>query len=465
MLDLYFADWSLVPKEDRDLVPDDRSMRVTSGTPIVVDEAMRAVEPWCTFLRLYSENISKRSVQAYALDAVRFARFLESQDVDVLAARQSDLVAYRRERLASGLALRSWSRELVVIRAFFKFLCDTGQRETLPWIKVGSRSVVTPRVPRTDMDVRALSHAQWVAFQRVGLGGELPNGSLDCSFRGRNTVRNSCAAELALTSGMRLSEWCSLLGFEVAATDSGASLVLQACAKNGRRRRVYIPASTVRSVELYRNTERLATIRKAQKSLAARFSTSAVVNEIDAARGVVTYQLNGRTETKAFPEISPSVRRLLVQRDKDGWIEPLSLFVGRGGLPPSQRRWHQYFEEANKRLARLNGLLPAMPAAISPHDLRHTFAIVLLRSLQARAAQLERSRPMHGAGTISEHIIHNPLLTLQRLLGHASPSTTMEYLRYIDESDELVQRAFESWSDHERDYASYVLEQLEGRGA
>ena len=72
---------------------------------------------------------------------------------------------------------------------------------------------------------------------------------------------------------------------------------------------------------------------------------------------------------------------------------------------------------------------------------------------------------MHGAGTISEHIIHNPLLTLQRLLGHASPSTTMEYLRYIDESDELVQRAFESWSDHERDYASYVLEQLEGRGA
>ena len=87
----------------------------------------------------------------------------------------------------------------------------------------------------------------------------------------------------------------------------------------------------------------------------------------------------------------------------------------------------------------------------------------MLRSLQARAAQLERSRPKHGFGTISEHIIHNPLLTLQRLLGHASPSTTMVYLRYVDESDELIQRAFESWSDNERDYASYVLAQIEAQ--
>ena len=105
-----------------------------------------------------------------------------------------------------------------------------------------------------------------------------------------------------------------------------------------------------------------------------------------------------------------------------------------------------------------------MPA-VTPHDLRHTFAIVMLRSLQARAAQFEYARPKHGVGTLSEHIVHNPLLTLQRLLGHASPSTTMEYLRFVDESDALIQAAFESWSDSERDYASYVLEQLETQRA
>jgi hypothetical protein len=55
----------------------------------------------------------------------------------------------------------------------------------------------------------------------------------------------------------------------------------------------------------------------------------------------------------------------------DGWIEPLSLFVGRGGVPPPQRRGHQYFEEANDRLATFEGQVPMMPVAVTPHDLRH----------------------------------------------------------------------------------------------
>lgn len=220
---------------------------------------------------------------------------------------------------------------------------------------------------------------------------------------------------------------------------------------------------TVRAVGLYRKTERRALIRKAQNSLSSRLPELALVHRIDLAKGTITYEVNGRTERHAIAAIPPTIRRILVRKDAEGWIEPLSLFVGRGGLPPSQRRWHQYFEAANRRLATFNGELPAMPMSITPHDLRHTFAIVLLRSLQARAAQFERSRPISGSGTLSEHIIHNPLLTLQRLLGHASPATTMEYLRYIDESDELIQRAFESWNDSERDYASYVLSQLEER--
>ena len=49
-----------------------------------------------------------------------------------------------------------------------------------------------------------------------------------------------------------------------------------------------------------------------------------------------------------------------------GGIEPLSLFVGRGGVPPSQRRWHQYFEEANDRLANFEGQVPMMSVAVTP---------------------------------------------------------------------------------------------------
>lgn len=464
-MELYYADWDLVSEGDCDVLDSGDPPIVQDGTPVIVDDEMRPLEPWCTFLRLYSQNLRPNSVYAYARDALEFGRFLDARGVGVPDVCERDLVAFREHRRREGVSARSWSRHLVVIRALFTYLYETGQRDSMPWIQVGSRSVVTPRTPRTEMDVRALSHTQWIALRNIGFGGELPSGELDRSYRGQSTVRNVCAVDLALTSGMRLTEWSTLLNVEVPSSDSGASLVLEACAKNARRRRVYIPASTVKAVELYRGTERRSLVRKTQAALRRKLPTLAVVTHVDPAAGKLTYQYKGIDKRDEFAAIPPGVRRLLVSIDEAGSIEPMSLFVGKGGRPPSQRRWHQYFEDANDRLAAFGSATPTMPPAVTPHDLRHTFAVVMLRSLQRRAAQFEKSRPRTGFGTISEHIVHNPLLTLQRLLGHASPSTTMVYLRYVDESDELIQRAFDSWSDDTRDYATYVLEELEAQSS
>ena len=459
-MELYYAVWDLAAKDHCDGLDLGNLAIVQDGTPIIVDGEMRPLEPWCTFLRLYSQNLRPNSVHAYARDALEFGRFLDARGVAVLDVCEHDLVAFRECRRNDGVSARSWSRHLVVIRALFGYLYETGQRDSLPWIQVGSRSVVTPRTPRTDMDVRALSHAQWLTLRNIGFGGELPSGELDPSYRGQSTVRNVCAVDLALTSGMRLTEWSTLLDVEVPSSDSGASLVLEACAKNGRRRRVYIPAATIKAVELYRGTERKSLVRKAQNALQRKLPALAVVTHVDRPAGKLTYRHKGVDKRVEFAAIAPDVRRLLVRVDEAGTIEPMSLFVGRGGHPPSQRRWHQYFEYANDRIARF-GSTPTMPPAITPHDLRHTFAVVMLRSLQRRAAQFEQGRARTGFGTISEHIVHNPLLTLQRLLGHASPSTTMVYLRYVDESDALIQRAFESWGDDTHDYATYILDELE----
>ena len=465
-MELYYADWNLVRKDGYDAFDADHAPILQSGTPIIVDDNMRPIEPWCTFLRLYSQNIATNSVYAYARDALEFGRFLDTRGVGVLDVCERDLVAFRQHRRSEGVAARSWARHLVVIRALFTYLYETGQRDSLPWIQVGSRSVVTPKIPATEMDVRALSHSQWNALRNIGFGGELPSGEFDPSYRGQSTVRNVCAVDLALTSGMRLTEWSTLLDAEIAATDgNGAALVLEAWAKNGRHRRVYIPSSTAKSVELYRGTERKSLVRKAQGALRRKLPTLAVVTNNDLVGGTLAYRYEGLEKREKVEAIPPEVRRHLVRIDHAGYIEPLSLFVGRGGRPPSQRRWHQYFEDANDRLATFANGTPTMPSVITPHDLRHTFAVVLLRSLQRRAAQLERSRRRTGVGTISEHIVHNPLLTLQRLLGHASPATTMVYLRYVDESDELIQRAFESWSDNTRDYAAYVLDELEAQSS
>jgi Phage integrase, N-terminal SAM-like domain len=131
-LDLYFTDWALVPRFDLSLLPDTSASarRVPSGTPVLVDDAMRPVEPWCTFLRLYCQNLSRHSIHAYARDALEFGRFLAARGVGVLDVSEADLVAYRTERLDSGISPRSWARQLVVVRALFTFLFETGRRDT-----------------------------------------------------------------------------------------------------------------------------------------------------------------------------------------------------------------------------------------------------------------------------------------------------------------------------------------------
>ena len=65
----------------------------------------------------------------------------------------------------------------------------------------------------------------------------------------------------------------------------------------------------------------------------------------------------------------------------------------------------------------------------------------------ALAREADRRAGALGPSTLSEHISINPRLTVQRLLGHSNPATTMIYLRYIEDTDALVQSVFESWND------------------
>ena len=213
----------------------------------------------------------------------------------------------------------------------------------------------------------------------------------------------------------------------------------------------------LKEIDLYRRTERRRVVRASHSALWKRRHELAVVRGIDRAKGKISFDIGEQRKVMAIENIPPQLRRIMVV-DGDGGLESLSLFVGRGGLPPGHRNWLRTFELANIRMAGFTDQLPGMPVAITPHDLRHTFAVVLLRSLMDVAFQRETSRRDGGGhGSLSEHIAVNPLLTLQRLLGHSSPATTMVYLRHVEDTDALVQRCFESWMLDDRDYADHIL--------
>lgn len=459
-LQLHFADHSLINSSPW-AAPGDTPFthKVPAGCPIILNERFWPAQPWTEFLRRYARNISINSAKAYGHDLFKLAQYLEKNTLTWETVTNDDLIDYRNQRLSQGLSERSWQRETVVLRAFFNFLVEEGLLNETPWRQIGRYSVIKPRPLTFEMDVRALTHEQWTRFKNIGLGGQLPDGSIDTSFRGRSTQRDTTAVEVAITTGMRVQEWRTLMLPELMpANGGGASVVLEATTKGQRRRTIYIPQKTLDDIDLYIRVERRRTIRKAQAWLSRHLPSLAVVDRIDDTIGKVTYTYQGTTYRKQYFQIPVHHRAVLVEQ-LDSHIEPLSLFVGTTGKPPSQRSWHDVFTTANRRLQQFDEDHPRRRRPIVPHDLRHTFAVVMLQNLQVHA--LEQSKPGRvGHGTISEHIISNPLLTVQRLLGHASPSTTMIYLRYIEEADALIQRAFDAWNDPLKDYSDYIIDRI-----
>lgn len=243
------------------------------GMPLLLDERWRPVEPWLTYFRVVSGATSKSTVRNYGYDAFRFASFLARRGTDVVHAGADDITAYREWRLADAerpVSPATWQREVVMIRGVYSLLMQTGAIAREPWITVG-RSSALRRPWHSDPDIRPLTRAQWAAFRNVGIQGRTASGEMDPSWRGRSALRSTAGAEIAVTTGMRVSEFSTLLDAELPLPSGlGASVLLEACAKYQKRRRVSVPASTLRAVDLYRQTERRAIVRRSATSLWAR---------------------------------------------------------------------------------------------------------------------------------------------------------------------------------------------------
>jgi integrase len=444
-----------------------RVLRLPDGCPVLLDDRFRPVEPWLTYFRVVSASTKKSSVRNYAYDARMLASFLQSRGTDIVHASQEDIVAYRDFRLcgtARPVSPATWQRNTVVIKGIYSLLKQQGVLTREPWISVGSSTPL--RTGWTmEPDIKPLSRKQWLHFRDVGLAGKLPNGSIDPSWRGRNPQRSVAAAHVAVTSGMRLAEFSSLLDVEVpppSADGTGASVLLGACAKYEKRRRVHLPPDTLGVVDLYRQTERRRVARAASAGLWKRRKDLLIVTEVDSFNSVVRGSLAGRRKTWRLHRFPPELRRIAV-REKDQGLEALGLFIGHNGLPIGSRSWHTIFAAANQRAQHLveSGAPAPLVSAVNPHDLRHTFAVVLLKSLTdlALAREADRRAGLIGPGSLSEHISVNPRLTVQRLLGHSSPETTMTYLRYIEDTDEMIHQVFESWADETLDYSDYIAAQ------
>ncbi|WP_329537196.1 hypothetical protein OG568_52760 (plasmid) [Streptomyces sp. NBC_01450] len=185
----------------------------------------------------------------------------------------------------------------------------------------------------SNVDLRHLSRSQWVMLHQVGLGGDLPDGGPDPTFGRANRLRSMVAAELAGTTGTRLREFGCLLDIEVPRPVQGGSaapVALGAIAKFGLPRVVMVQQPVLRSVELYRRTERAALVVRSRRALWRRRAELFVVDDVDERRMRVSGRLYGQRRSFTAAAMEVRLRRIAVLEGEAG-LEPMGLFAGRGG--------------------------------------------------------------------------------------------------------------------------------------
>ncbi|MBC9005441.1 tyrosine-type recombinase/integrase [Micromonospora aurantiaca (nom. illeg.)] len=425
------------------------------GTPIVLSESMTPVEPLCSWFRELSlDRRSVKTMRAYAYTTTMLLRFLLARGADLTSATETDLQEFRRWRLDDAeqtISEAAWDRDAAAIGSLYDFLVRRGMIARRPWRATGrGRRSLSTGVSR-DLRVRHMGLEQYLFLRDVGFGGLAASAGLDERFRGWRPHRNRAACELALLTGMRIQEWSTVLLPELGLLGDGQARAVEfelgACAKFGRPRRVYVPADAAELLGPYLLLERPEIVAKAQSVLRRRRRELFVVTRLEADGAKVRGLLDGAVVTRSVRGMDPRLRRLAVLETGDG-LDPLALFVGTGGRMLTASGWDRVRWAAWDRMRAQAGdgqagLLPGRCWVF--HDLRHTFALRLLIYLTELALQ-ELQRRGASMATLLEHMSGNPLLQVQRRLGHASPATTYRYIRYLKDPMRDVAQAFRAWT-------------------
>ncbi|MFF2812551.1 tyrosine-type recombinase/integrase [Streptomyces sp. NPDC058000] len=391
-----------------------RRRGLLDGMPVFLDDEtmmpLPALSEWSRYLA--TGLLDETTLRDYGWMAARLDGYLAGLGSDVLSATESDLVAYRNWRRLwqkKPVAARTWGKEASMLDDLYRFLVARGSLPAQPVrLAARGRNALAPGV-RSNMDIRHLTFEQYRYFRDVSLGGQLPDEQVNRGYRGWAPLRNRAGSDLALGTGARWREWATVLlpemGLWPGMQGGSSEFEVQACAKYGKARTLYVPEDAAASADLFCVLERPEIVRAAARTLERKARDLFVVAGVDVAGGVVRGTLDGLDREFRMSAMPAKLRRITLYEGEFG-LEALTLFVCRGGLMPGADAWRGYRHRAWEWMTALaDSTTPHLPARRWRwHDLRHTYA-------QIRA----------DAGV--------PLDVLQALMSHQEPSTTQAYYR------------------------------------
>jgi site-specific recombinase XerD len=396
---------------------------------------------------------SRHSLRAYAHDIFVWMRFLEERrgGKQLWRADYNDVIAFHHARRLSDapfqISAPSWNRAIAALDKLYRWALEEGliasspfrydlsfrhgQGRGAPKVVEGNRARERAARPH---DMQFVDLGRYLVFRDIGLKGRLPDGSEDPAWRGRNGERNAVFAELLVTTGMRLGEAGSLIIDELPRLTSDSPRILPfdlpgVITKGERPRRIRLPRRVLKLIEDYSDIERQIALAKTPPHPAVPLVLSP-----DGRNAV-----DGSGRRIALTRLRPQDRQRLL-RSPDGRAEHVSLWLTERGQPVSSGTWEVAFRRASQR-CRAFGL----DITVTPHMLRHTFAVNMLSMLiREQVGAIFNPTDAHGAAY--RQMLGDPLRHLQHLLGHANITSTYIYLDSLAEAQELVDAAADRWT-------------------
>lgn len=466
MTQLYFTDGSsLRAPVSVEGVPADLSMSladaanrigVMDGMPFFLDRDGTYLHEVNRFFRACPTMgvRSRHSLRAYAHDIFVWMRFLEERrgGKQLWRADHNDVIAFHHARRLSDAPFRisasSWNRAIAALDKLYRWALEEGLIASSPFRydlsfrhghgrgtpKVVEGNRARERAARPH-DMQIVDIGRYLAFRDIGLRGRLPDGPEDPTWRGRNGERNAVFAELLVTTGMRLGEAGSLIIDELPRLTSDSPRILPfdlpgAITKGERPRRIRLPRRVLKLIGDYCDIERHVAVAKAPPRPVVPFVLSP-----DGRNAV-----DGSGRRIALTRLRPQDRQRLL-RSTDGMDEHASLWLTERGQPVSSGTWEVAFRRASQRCQAFG-----LDITVTPHMLRHTFAVNMLSMLiREQVGAIFNPTDAHGAAY--RQMLGDPLRHLQHLLGHANVTSTYIYLDSLAEAQELVDAAADRWTE------------------
>ena len=292
---------------------------------------------------------------------------------------------------------------------------------------------LTPHGVR-ELDVKWLDPGGYRRWRDLGLRGLDRSGRPDPVWRGRNEQRDAAFADGLYSTGLRLTEWASVLLTELPADDPGRGFstcrLADGCAKGGYGHKYWISRIALLGVLAYIEGPRARAVRRAQRDgRYERLGNRRDVLETGSDRLRIAGP-GGRETTPAVNAIGPAARRRLFTSAAGG-LQPVAVWLNEDGMPRDPHGWQHTFSQANDRIAGLG--LPGF--SCTPHMLRHSCALrwysVGRLAYERRFGHLDEEEAKDFRVQFG-----NTWDLVATILGHRSPETTrkhyLEPFRHLD---------------------------------